>query len=166
MAQFLLFLLVRTRVDFVAWRGALHRLRGLHPHSLSEERWRRTPVNTTAVHRGVHHIQCMCIYYFTWPARILQQRSVDTINYQLYFHFIFLSLISLPDGERNQRGAGENSYPMPETICFINHENWIDRAKRNLPLILIVIHRARARLKFLSRRASRASSSTSIFRRN
>lgn len=64
------------------------------------------------------------------------------------------------------KGAGENSYPMPETICFINHENWIDRAKRNLPLILIVIHRARARLKFLSRRASRASSSTSIFRRN
>lgn len=98
-AQFLLFLLVRTRVNFVAQSGELKWGSCMPPDA---------PQAPTRHHRGVckhitalglgRHIQCkyMCIYYFTRLACILQQRSVDTINYQFYFHFIFLSLISLP----------------------------------------------------------------------
>lgn len=110
MAQFLLFLLVRTRVDFArvlewSWRSC--RPMTHHPHHFPEAANRTALGIWICISRRAH--TSMCIYYFTWLARILQQRSVDTINYQLYFHFIFLSLISLPDWgsmpQWNQRGS-------------------------------------------------------------
>lgn len=98
----LLFLLFYWCALESSWRGVKP---GWGPGSLLDA------VNTTAMHihepaDGSTYIYMAWVYifmrilyvhllFYSVCSRFVQQ-SVDTINYQLYFHFIFLSLISAP----------------------------------------------------------------------
>lgn len=95
-------LLVRTRVE-LAWSEARLRpgeVAGCCKHNCNAYPWasRRIDVYTYIYMAWVYifmRILYVHLLFYSVCSRFVQQ-SVDTINYQLYFHFIFLSLISAP----------------------------------------------------------------------